>query len=185
MLLAIPIGIVAGLVLGGRLAALSTFRFRWSWLAVGGLVVQVLLFSAAGEQLAGPLVPAIYLGSTVAVFVAVLRNIGLTGMPIVALGALSNIAAIAANGGYMPADPAALTAAGLPAEDHLNSVVLAAPALRPLTDIFAIPAGLPFANVYSVGDVLIALGIVVVIVFAMRRPADPAVAPASEVSAAR
>ena len=53
----------------------------------------------------------------------------------------------------------------------MNSVVLAEPALRPLTDIFALPAWLPMANVFSVGDVLIAVGIAWTIAAAMRRPA--------------
>ena len=55
-----------------------------------------------------------------------------------------------------------------------NSVVVADPALRPLTDIFALPAWLPFANVFSIGDVLIGVGIAVVIALAMRRDARPA-----------
>ena len=42
--------------------------------------------------------------------------------------------------------------------------------VQPLTDIFALPTWVPFANVFSVGDVLIAAGVVVVIVAAMRRP---------------
>ena len=83
---------------------------------------------------------------------------------------LSNLAAIAANGGSMPASAAALVAAGLETEDHANSVVLPDPALAPLTDIFAIPAGIPFANVFSVGDVLIGAGIVILIAATMRRP---------------
>ncbi len=170
MLWAIPLGIVAGLAVGGRLGNLAAFRFRWGWVAVTGLVVQVLLFSPTGDAIAGSAGPAIYLGSTLAVFVAVVRNLRVPGMAVVALGALSNLAAIAANGGAMPADPAALATAGLPARDHLNSVVLADPALRPLTDIFALPAGLPMANVFSVGDVLIAVGIVWAIAAAMRRP---------------
>jgi uncharacterized protein DUF5317 len=174
MLLAIPLGIALGLALRGHLASLATLRFQWAWLAVAGLVVQVALFTETGDALAGTASPAIYVGSTLAVFVAVVRNLRLTGMPIVALGALSNLAAIVANGGAMPADPAALATAGLPATDHMNSVVLANPALRPLTDIFALPAGMPFANVYSIGDVLITVGIVVVIAAAMRRPAEDA-----------
>jgi hypothetical protein len=92
-------------------------------------------------------------------------------MAIVALGAISNLAAISANGGFMPASREALTTAGFSDEgEHTNSIVLENPALEPLTDIFALPAGLPFANVFSIGDVLIALGIVVVIVTTMRRP---------------
>jgi Family of unknown function (DUF5317) len=177
MLWAIPAGILVGLAAGGRLANLSTLGFRWAWLAVGGLLVQVVLFTPTGEAVAGSWVPWIYLGSTLAVFVAVARNVRIPGMPIVALGALSNLAAIGANGGAMPADPAALAIAGLPAEDHLNSVVLADPALRPLTDIFAVPAWLPMANVFSIGDVLIAVGIAWAIVATMRRPAPEEAPP--------
>jgi hypothetical protein len=180
MLWAIPVGIGVGLLVGGKLAGLSALRFRWAWLAVVGLLIQVALFTPAGDALTGGYGPAIYVVSTVAVFVAVLRNLRITGMPIVALGSISNIAAITANGGFMPADPAALATAGLDPGSHTNSVVIENPALQPLTDIFAIPAGLPFANVFSIGDVLLGIGIVVVIAAAMRRrlPAGGAATPA-------
>jgi hypothetical protein len=172
MLLAIPVGILVGLLAGGHLDGLARLRFRWAWLAVAGLLVQVLLFTPTGDAVAGGLGPAIYVASTAVVFLAVLRNIRLTGMPIVALGAISNLIAITANGGAMPADPAALATAGLDgAGDHTNSVVLENPAFRPLTDIFAIPEGLPFANVFSIGDVLLGVGVIIVIAAAMRRPA--------------
>jgi hypothetical protein len=177
MLWAIPVGIVTGLLVGGSLGNLSRFRFRWAALAVAGLLVQVALFTQTGDQIAGSAGPAIYVGSTVAVFAAVLRNIRLQGMAVVALGSISNLVAVAANGGAMPADPGALAIAGLDgAGEHTNSVVLAEPALRPLTDIFGIPAWLPFANVFSVGDVLIGVGIVIVIAVLMRRPASDAAA---------
>jgi hypothetical protein len=175
MLWAIPAGILVGLALGGRLANLSALRFRWGWLAVGGLVAQLLLFSPAGEAIAGSAGPPLYLASTLAVFVAVLRNISLPGMPVVLFGALSNLLAIGANGGYMPASADAMDIAGLPPGDHANSVVLADPVLRPLTDVFAIPAWLPMANVFSIGDVLIAVGIVWTIAATMRR--GPATVP--------
>jgi hypothetical protein len=175
MLWAIPIGIVAGLLVGGRLDNLASFRFRWGWLAVAGLLVQVVLFTQAGDQLAGAFGPALYVLSTLAVFVAVLRNIRVPGMAIVALGSVANLAAITANGGFMPASAAALAAAGLDGPGaHTNSVVLERPALELLTDIFAIPAWLPMANVFSVGDVLIGVGIVIVIAAAMRRGTAPA-----------
>lgn len=174
MLWAIPIGILLGLAAGGSLANLSRFRVRWAALAVAGLLIQLVLFTRFGYSIAGGAGPAIYLVTTLAVFATVVRNIRLTGMPVVALGALSNLAAIAANGGSMPASAAALATAGLAAESHTNSVVLANPALEPLTDIFAIPAWLPLANVFSIGDVLIGVGLAIVLAAAMRRPA-PAV----------
>jgi hypothetical protein len=185
MLWAIPAGILAGLVARGRLGALSDFRFRWGWLAVAGLLVQVVLFTESGDALAGSFGPALYVLSTLAVFISVLRNIRMPGMVVVALGSISNLAAIAANGGAMPADPGALALAGLDGPgSHTNSVVLADPVLRPLTDIFAIPASWPLANVFSVGDLLIGAGIVIVIAAAMRaRPA--AGRPASDAAPAR
>ncbi|HUG29994.1 MAG TPA: DUF5317 family protein [Candidatus Limnocylindria bacterium] len=174
MLWAIPIGMLAGAAIGGSLANLARFRLRWAALAVAGLLIQLVLFTPLGDSVAGGAGPAIYVATTLAVFATVLRNIRLAGMPIVALGALSNLAAITANGGSMPASAAALATAGLEAESHTNSVVLANPALEPLTDIFALPASLPLANVFSVGDVLIGVGLVIVVAAAMRRPAAAA-----------
>jgi len=170
MLWAIPAGLVLGTLFGGTIEGLSAVRFRWAPLAIAALLVQVVLFTPLGDQLAGGSGPAIYVISTAAVFVAVLRNLRLPGMPVVGVGALCNLVAIAANGGAMPADAGALATAGLGGPGaHTNSVVLADPALRPLTDVFAVPAWVPLANVFSVGDVLIGVGIVVVIVAAMRR----------------
>ena len=184
MLWAIPAGLVLGTLLGGTIEGLSAIRFRWAPLAVAALLVQVVLFTPLGDQLSGGFGPAIYVISTAAVFVAVLRNLRLAGMPIVGVGALCNLAAIAANGGAMPADAAALAAAGLDGPGaHTNSVILAAPALHPLTDIFAVPAWVPLANVFSIGDVLIGVGIVVVIVIAMRGGNPAAAAPVTESSA--
>ncbi len=167
---AIPIGIAIGWLLGGRLDGLGAIRFRWAPLAVLGLLAQVVLFSGPADGLDAGSVAAIYVATTLVVFVALLRNVRLTGLPIVAAGALSNLAAIIANGGVMPADPAALAAAGLdPTSGPTNSAVLENPALQPLTDIFAIPAGVPLSNVFSIGDVLIMVGIAAAIALAMRR----------------
>ncbi len=173
ILYAIPAGIIAGFLAGGHLDGLIALRFRWAWLAIGGLLVQVVLFTELGDRLAGDLGPAIYVGSTLAVLLALLRNVRLPGMALAAAGSVANLAAIVANGGAMPADLGALRLAGFDGPgDHTNSVVLAQPALRPLTDIFAVPAGIPLANVFSVGDVLIAVGVAWAIAAAMRRPAE-------------
>ena len=43
------------------------------------------------------------------------------------------------------------------------------PHLELLTDIFALPSWVPFANVFSLGDVILGVGVVLVIVAAMRR----------------
>jgi Family of unknown function (DUF5317) len=171
VLFAIPLGIALGYLLGGRLDRLASVRFEWAWLAVGGLLVQVLLFSPlVTDRIDAGLGAAIYVASTAAVLVAVLRNIRVPGLAFVAVGAISNLAAVIANGGVMPTTTEALAGAGLePTSGLSNSAVLAAPMLAPLTDIYALPAWLPLANVFSIGDVLIGVGIVVVIALGMRR----------------
>ena len=51
---------------------------------------------------------------------------------------------------------------------HNNSVLTAHPHLSWLVDRWAVPDWLPLGNVYSVGDVIIGIGLVVAIVVAMR-----------------
>ena len=168
VLYAIPIGIAIGLLAGGRLGQLGELRLRWVPLILLGLAVQVAIFTDAVGRAVGDAGPAIYAASTALVFVAVLRNIQVPGVALIALGAGCNLAAIVANGGWMPADPDALAAIGGLSDGYTNSIVVADPALGPLTDIFALPAWLPLANVFSIGDVLIGVGIAVTIALAMR-----------------
>ncbi len=172
ILYAIPVGLLAGFAIGGRLEGLSGLRIRWGWLAVAGLAVQIALFSEPLGSSVGAAGPALYVLSNLAVIAAVVRNIAIPGLAIVAVGAASNLVAILANGGAMPADPAALAAAGIDTAGQTNSVVTGEPALRLLTDIFAMPAWLPFANVFSIGDVLIGIGVAATIALAMRRGAS-------------
>jgi MFS family permease len=81
-------------------------------------------------------------------------------MWLIALGGAMNLVAIAANGGVIPASPAALLTAGrgLGTAGFRNSAALADPNLAFLGDIFALPPPFPFHNVFSVGDLCIALG---------------------------
>ena len=176
LLYAVLVGLVVGVLVGGRLAGLATLQFRWAWLAIGGFLAQIVLFSAPVTDRVGDAGPPLYVLSTGAVLVAVIRNIAVPGLPLVVLGAASNLAAIVTNGGYMPASTSAMAAAGrVQATSYSNSAFIEAPVLAPLTDVFALPQWLPFHNVFSVGDVLIGVGVAMAIVVAMRagRPGAP------------
>jgi hypothetical protein len=72
-----------------------------------------------------------------------------------------NLAAIAANSGTMPASPWAWRVAGLPTMTggFENSNVTSGARLWWLGDVFAIPKGWPFNNVFSAGDVIIVIAI--------------------------
>lgn len=173
MLYALAAGVILGKLLGGSLAGLGQLRIHWAALAVAGLLVQVVLFFGPVAESVGAWGAPIYIGSTALVLVAVVRNLAIPGLPLVAIGALSNLAAITANAGQMPASPDAMAILGksTPA-GYSNSAVVGSPALEPLTDVFAMPPFLPLANVFSIGDVLIGVGVVIVIVTAMRRGAS-------------
>jgi hypothetical protein len=166
LLYAIPLGIVAGLARGGALSGLATVRIRLATLAVAGLVFQLILFSppvAAALGSGGVVGPVLYVGSTLAVLLALLANYRQPGFRLIVVGAVLNLVAIIANGGFMPASPDAWAmlhgAAGLPTNTLTNSTLAGAQtAFAFLGDNFVLPRPLPFANVFSMGDALIAGG---------------------------
>ncbi len=168
ILYAILAALVIGLVTGGSSARLGDLRFRWAPLVAVGLGIQLLLFSSPLGDAIGPAAPIAYVASNLAVLVAVWRNLAIPGLPLVLLGGISNLVAIVANRGYMPVSPDALAALGrVPREGYSNSRSVDGVALAPLTDLFAMPAWLPMANIFSIGDVLIGVGAGVAIVAAM------------------
>jgi hypothetical protein len=170
MLYSLLVGVALGFAFGGGVAGLSRIEFRWAPAAIMGLLAQLALFSPPLVGIVGDLGPPLYVGTTLLVVAVVLRNVAVSrALALVAAGALSNMAAILANGGYMPATREAMAAAGhLPVTGYSNSVELTHPALDALIDRFAMPAAMPLANVFSIGDVLIGIGIAGVIALAMR-----------------
>ncbi|MFL5683858.1 MAG: DUF5317 family protein [Chloroflexota bacterium] len=168
ILYAVVAGLMIGLLTGGSAARLGELRFVWAPLVALGMAVQVVLFSTTLGDVLGPLAPAVYVMSNLAVLAAVWRNLAIPGLVMVLVGGACNFAAIVANGGYMPVSPDALAAMGwVPGGTYSNSRLVDGVVLAPLTDVFAMPAWLPSANVFSVGDVLIGLGATIAIVAAM------------------
>jgi hypothetical protein len=144
---------------GGRLGALVELPLRHVWAIYAALGLAVVGVGVPGlpDGLRSLLLVAAY--PVGAVFLAANRRV--PGMALTALGAALNLLAITANGGVMPASPAALTAAGLPVDEpgFQSSAAVDDPRLAFLGDVFAIPASWPLSNVFSVGDVLIGVGL--------------------------
>ena len=179
ILYAVLAGLVIGLVSGGSVTRLGELRFSWAPLVVLGMVVQLLLFSTTLGDALGDAAPVVYIASNLAVLAAVWKNRSIPGLPVVLVGGASNLVAICLNGGYMPVNGDALVALGrLPREGYVNSRFIDGVVLAPLTDLFAMPAWLPMANIFSVGDILIGVGAAIAIVAAMhgRAPMVPRVA---------
>jgi hypothetical protein len=177
LLYSIAAGLIVGRLLGGRVRNLEHVHFVWWQLALAGLLVQLVLFAGPVAERVGPEGPAIYVLSTLAVMVALMRNLRLPGLVIIAVGATLNLIPVLANGGAMPSSPEAwlqLTGvAALPVTHFSNSVLIGPDTLFPfLGDVFVFPRPLPMANVFSIGDAVIAVGAVVFLATAMRRSDD-------------
>jgi hypothetical protein len=171
MSLAYPVLIAIGLalLLGGRLGALAELPLRAPWLFICAIVLQLVAFPVAvlpwrtDETLASVL----WIASYGLLVVAATINRRITGVPIVALGMCMNLAAILANSGTMPVRYEAMHDAGRVAVTEANSSALTTPGLPWLIDRWAAPDWIPLANVFSVGDVVIAVGAVVLVVAGM------------------
>ena len=160
----LALAILAVPLFGGRLRKLAKLRFAHPWLLLAALALQVALFGTDGGHT--PLRAVVHLGSYAMAFAFLYLNRSIPGMWLIALGAAANLIAITANGGVMPAATHALATAGIPLDSGTvfeNSSALRDPNLLILGDIFALPKSLPFANVFSVGDLLIVVGAVVTI----------------------
>lgn len=152
------------LLAGGRLAALGDLRFRGTRLIVGALAVQVLILVVlrhADKTVLG----VVHVATFATAGAWVLANRRIPGLVVIGAGGALNAIAITANDGVMPARPGALEAAGRPVSEEAfrNSAAVAHPHLQWLGDTFGIPAGVPLSNVFSVGDVLILVGALVLL----------------------
>jgi Family of unknown function (DUF5317) len=164
--LAVLAGLVLGRLLGGRVSVLASIPIRAPWLFYAAVGVQIAAYPSGvlpwsiGDSLA----TGLWTLSYALLIAAVAVNVRLPGAGIAGLGTLSNLAAVVANGGHMPARASALRAAGVLYRGvHNNSAVAAHPTLPWLIDRWPVPAWIPMGNVYSVGDVLIAVGAVVLV----------------------
>lgn len=175
---------------GGRLTRYADVRLRHGWIVVAALLAQIVILEVVADS-HKVVLAAVHLATYAAAGVWVWLNRQVPGLWVVALGAACNGVTIALNGGTLPASRHAVESAGLSlsSEDFLNSGVMDDARLPWLGDVFWIPQGWPLANVFSVGDVLIVLGIAwgahricdSALVRPWRRAARPA--PAAEIPA--
>jgi hypothetical protein len=154
------LALVSPLLAGGRLRRFANVRIRAPFVLPAALIAQVLVLEVIPEANHVAL-SAVHVATYAAAGWFVWANRDVPGLWIIALGAASNGITIALNGGTLPASRDALATAGIHLKpgEFLNSGVLPHPRLGFLGDVFAIPEGFPLANVFSIGDVLIVLGV--------------------------
>lgn len=147
-------------LVGGRLSRLAEVRLKAWWTIIASLVIQVFLIEVFAGSFGGVVSATIHLLSYGLAIMFVWHNRRITGMALMVFGGMLNLVAIAANGGVMPANLSALETAGIitDSDEFENSAPIDDPTLGFLGDIFAIPEGIPFANVFSIGDIILVIG---------------------------
>lgn len=174
---AVILGLLIGLLRRGSLANLGRLELRGLWLILLALVIQLLIFPL------GPREPLVKLGTPYLHLLSYLCLLAFIGMNwryfellVMGAGLALNLLVIAANGGYMPASAEALRRAGMEGVAaileqglHHGNTVLMSPQtqLNLLGDILSVPAAVPLANAFSAGDLLLALGIVLLLAIEM------------------
>lgn len=160
---------------GGRLGHLGETRLRWSWLLFVGLGAQAAVnLGVQREVLVDASTPgvALLVASQLLVLAWLVLNRHLKGVLVIATGLAMNAVVVAANGA-MPVDPEAIQAIGAhPASLDPGTHTLLAPDthLPWLADIWAVP---PLRSIISVGDVVLAVGLLPLVHGLMTRRPDP------------
>jgi len=146
-------GLIAGFIIG--LAAGGD----WHNLEKLDLKLWPALFAGAVARVVAPFLGGLALASSIGglvlVGLAAFANRALPGALLIAAGSLLNAGVILINGG-MPIDPGALAASGKPAPADGLHVILGSQTRLPfLADVLLAPV---INNIYSVGDVVLAIG---------------------------
>jgi hypothetical protein len=173
---AVIVGLIASIVRhrSNTLNRIAAIRLYSAWLAPLALVLQWPLLRAPARDTHDLVVEQVlFLLSHLLLLVFVWRNWQLPGIRILGLGVICNLAVIAANGGFMPVTPetlAQINPGSTPEQWHLGThysyskdIILSQEATRlwVLSDILILPPPFPRPTAFSVGDLVIAMGIVI------------------------
>jgi len=166
LLVALVIGLLAGIATGGKLGNVANLSIRWPWLVVAALVVREAAILSPLSGVDG--VQYLYVAALAALVAwTAWHATRLRGAWIVAIGAALNLLVVIVNGARMPV--ATELAGRLVERGHIGQYVVMGSGtnLGWLGDWIGVPG--PLGGAYSPGDVVIAIGIAAVAFFATRR----------------
>jgi hypothetical protein len=146
---------------GGRFSRLLDLRLERGWLVATSLALQIAVISIFERVLPSAAAEGLHLASYALAAAFLWANRSIRGIWVIVLGGGLNLAAIAANHGIMPASRGAMAAAGheVRLDRFDNSTFVDHARLAFLGDVFAWPEPLPLANVFSIGDVILVVGV--------------------------
>ena len=168
-----------GFVRKGSLRNLSGIPLRHFYLFVLPFVLFASVLAAGparGTLSILPYVKVISIAQYVILLAAIALNVHIREMWVVGAGTFLNFASLAANGGVMPVGTTALRIAGLTqllnSESARHVIMTPETRLKWLADIIPVPTFSPLlSQVISIGDLVIAVGIFLLVQRYMCRPA--------------
>lgn len=186
----ITLGLVVGLLAGGGLGRLLQIRFRSTPLLFAAVILRYGTELALRQdvQVVELLRLPLFALAFGLLLVGLWRNRVLPGVPAIGVGVAMNAAVVVANGGWMPVWGRSLAFVGLGPADLVPQFHRLLPPtpdtqfllhLGFLGDILPVPIPL-FANVASVGDVLMAIGLGWLVLATMLRGVEGPSVPAAK-----
>lgn len=178
ILYAVAFGFILGFATKGRIKYFPLRILYWKALALSALAIQLVIFSelAVIKALPETIIITAHVISYILLFIFIGRNYKNFGITFIGAGIFLNSLVIFLNGGYMPTIPENLRKTSLGASAALidqgqavnNSSKITSETLLPwLADIFYLPDWVPLSNVFSIGDIVVAIGICIYIVINM------------------
>jgi hypothetical protein len=176
--LAVILGLIASTIRHRSETAsqLASITLHAPWLALVALALQIpLLRTPFGPTQQVVAAQALFLLSHLLLLTFVWLNRRLVGIQIVGLGVLCNLAVILTNGGFMPITPETLVrinpgstldqwTVGFHYGYSKDVILLAQDTfLWVLSDMLVLPPPFPWPTAFSIGDLLIAAGIIVLL----------------------
>lgn len=176
--LAVILGLIASLVRhrGRAVEQITSMPLHLPWLALLALILQYpLLRTPTGSIQQVVVQQVLFLLSHLLLLIFVWQNRHLPGIRFIGVGVICNLLVILANGGFMPITPETLVRInpGSIADDwptgihygHSKDIILPRQetTLWLLSDILVAPPPFPWPVAFSLGDLLLAAGIVVLL----------------------
>ncbi len=166
------LGIIIGKLRGGKIEYLGKFMFRSSFLLVFALILQIgtSILISIGNEMAINNRMLLYIISYIMLFIVLFFNLERKSVWLILIGAVANFAALVLNGGSMPIDVALLEKMGfknmfqsfkIGAMPNYIDINKASSFTVYLAKRFATPSIYPLKQIFSIGDILISLGILI------------------------
>lgn len=178
LLFAIVVGLAATFVRAKiNHRSLKLKKLSWEWLVFVAVIPQILVFQFAAISRLVPesLVPFIHIISMLGLLVFVARNFLVPGFWALGFGLLSNFLVIFMNGGWMPISPQTLFRL-VPSNPesiweigsrlgYSKDYIMAVEDTKLVwfSDVLTLPQWFPYKFAFSVGDILISIGTLILL----------------------